>query len=274
MKFTAYALFWRFDYLISMKKIILSFCAAVSFLAAHSQTSFAIVGGIQQANLSPDFLVYPDTLTKAKTQKTGISFGLVANLPLGKNFFFRTGVIYSAKGSNWTQYYDTTDLYARTKDLPANKKSLPFSINTKLNVNYIDIPMNMMYKLRFKKNSGLVVGVGPQASIFYNGSSTSFSINVSQDSIEESSVRTTVKETQTSDLPVGKSTATYRVVHFGANAFLGLEFNRVFFNVNYAQGLNEFYEQEGRKYKHQTIGFGIGIFLGKRPSPEENKPTS
>ena len=256
-----------------MKKIIFSAFAAITFFICQAQTSIAIVGGIQQAKVSPDFLVYPDTLTKVKTGKTGVTIGLIANMPMGKNFFFRTGVIYSAKGSNQTQFYDTTDLYARTKNLPLSKRKLPYSINTKLNVNYIDIPVNLMYKLRFKNNTGLIVGAGPQASIFYNGSSSSFAIDVSQDSVEESSVRTTVKETQNNDLPVGKNAAAYRVIHFAANAFLGIEFNRVFLNVNYSRGLNAFYEEEGREYKHQTLGFGIGIFLGKRPVPV-SKPKS
>jgi OmpA-OmpF porin, OOP family len=256
-----------------MKKLFLCLCILFSFFYSKAQTSVAIVGGLQKTSISPDFLVYPDTLQKSETQKTGAVVGIVANIPLKKNFFIRTGVIYSSKGSNWTQFYDTTDLYARTKDLALNKKETPFSTNTKLNVNYIDIPLNIMYKLPFKNNSGLVIGVGPQASIFYNGNSSSFSINVSQDSATESSVKTSVKEVKNNDLPIGKLSKTYRVVHFGVNAFLGVEFNRVFFNINYAKGLNEFYEEEGRKFKHQAVGLSMGIFLGQRPLAK-NKKTS
>jgi OOP family OmpA-OmpF porin len=254
-----------------MKKLILCLCILSSFFGSKAQTSIAIVGGLQKASVSPGFLVYPDTLQKSETQKTGAILGIVANIPLSKYFFVRTGVVYSSRGSNWTQFNDTTDLYARTKDLPLNKRVKPFSTNTKLNVNYIDVPLNIMYKLPFKNNSGLVIGVGPQASIFYNGSSTSFSINVSQDSSSESSVRTSVKETQNNDLPVGKLSKTYRIVHFGVNAFVGVEFNRVFFNINYAKALNEFYEEEGRKYKHQTAGLSMGIFLGQRPLAKSKK---
>ena len=255
-----------------MKKLILCLSVIFTFLISKAQPSIAIVAGLQRASVSPDFITYPDTLEKAQSHKTGVVLGIIANLPLKKNFYIRTGVIYSAKGSNWTQFYDSTDLYNRTKDLPANKKKMPFLTTTKLNVNYIDVPLNLMYKLPFKNNSGLTLGVGPQASILYNGNSSSFTINVSQDSLIESSVRTDVKEVQNNDLPIGQVTKTYRIIHFGLNAFIGVEFNRVFFNLNYAKGLTEFYEEEGRKYKHQTLGLSMGIFLGQRPAVKNSKP--
>lgn len=257
-----------------MKKLILCLSIVFGFLTSRAQPSIAIVGGLQKASVTPHFIQYPDTLEKSETKKTGVVIGIVANLPLKKNFFIRTGVIYSAKGSNWTQFYDSSNLYNRTKDVPANKKKMPFLTNTKLNVNYIDIPLNLMYKLPFKNNSGLTLGIGPQASILYNGNTSSFTIHVSQDSLKESSVRTDVKETENNDLPIGKATKTYRVVHFGMNAFIGVEFNRVFFNLNYAKGLNEFYEEEGRKYKHQTLGLSMGIFLGQRPIAKSGKNKS
>jgi hypothetical protein len=263
------------DQPISMKKLFLCLIIASTYLNSQAQSSIAIVGGLQKTAVSPGFIQYPDTLEKAETQKTGVVLGVIANLPLGKNFYIRTGVIYSAKGSNWTQYYDSTDLYNRTKDLPSAKKKMPYLTNTKLNVNYIDVPLNLMYKLHFKnKNSGITLGAGPQASIFYNGNSSSFTINVSQDSASESSVRTAVNEVRNDDLPIGTATKTYRIIHFGMNAFVGMEFNRIFFNLNYAKGLNEFYEEEGRQYKHQTVGLSMGIFLGPRPAVKPGKKTS
>jgi len=247
-----------------MKKLLLFLFAALAFSYSKAQSSIAITGGLQNASVSPDFILYPDTLKKLSTQKTGVLLGFIANIPLKGNLFLHTGIVYSAKGSNWTQFYDTANLYINTKDLPIGKKSKPFSTNTKLNVNYIDVPLNLMYKLPIKKSSSLTIGVGPQASIFYNGNSTSFTINVSQDSVASSSVRTSIKTVENNDLPVGKITKKYRVIHFGMNAFIGVEFSRVFFHMNYAKDLNEFYDEDGRKYKNKTLGLSFGIFLGKR----------
>ena len=257
-----------------MKKLFVCLCLVTAFLFSNAQSSVAIIGGLQKASVSPDFLLYPDTLRKVSTSKTGVVLGLVATIPLKKNFYLRTGVIYSSKGSNWTQFYDTTNLYASTKDLPSNQKIKPYSVNTKLNVNFIDIPFNLVYKLRLKKSSSLTVGVGPQASIFYNGSSSSFTINVRQDSTTARSVRTSIKTVENNDLPIGVDTKKYRVIHFGMNAFIGVEFNRVFFNLNYAKDINEFYEEEGRRYKNKTIGLSIGVFLGQRNVAGNTKTVS
>jgi hypothetical protein len=222
------------------------------------------VGGAQKAWTTPDYLVYPDTLQKTSSKKTGIVLGVVASVPFSKHFSFRTGVLYSAKGSNQTQHYDTTDLYASTVNLPANQKSKPLSTTTKLNVNYIDIPLNLMYKLSIKGNSSFVVGVGPQLSIFYNGNTFTETVSVSQDSPEENSMKYSFKTSENNDLPIGKVPGKYRVVHFGLNAFIGIEFNRIFLNAAYTTDLNEFYAEEGRKYKNKTAGISLGIFLGQR----------
>jgi hypothetical protein len=255
----------------SMKKLILFLLGTFALSLTKAQSSIAITGGIQNAWVSPDFILYPDTLKKFSTQKTGIVFGFTATVPIKKNLFFQTGVVYSAKGSNWTQYYDTTNLYATTANLPSNKKSKPFSTNTKLNVNYIDIPLNVKYRLPLKKSSSFTIGAGPQASIFYSGNLSSFTINVSQDSLTASSVRTSIKTEENSDLPVGQATANYRVLHFGMNAFIGMEFNRVYFHIHYAKDLNELYEEGGRKYKNKTIGLRIGVLLGQQKTNGSHK---
>lgn len=247
-----------------MKKGLLLFSLLVGLLSAHAQPSLQITAGIQHASVTPHFLVYPDTVSKTATQKIGVALGLVANVEITSRLFFHTGVVYSTKGSDWTQFYDTTNLYYKTVNLSGEKKIKKYSVNTQLNLQYIEIPLDLLYQLPFKKNASFIVGLGPQASVFYNGNIRTQTLSVSQDSLGAGHVRTYLKETENNDLLVGKGEARFRVLHFALNAFAGIEFKRVFLRVNYDQDLTDFYAEEGRRYKNKTIGLRFGIYLGQR----------
>lgn len=254
-----------------MKKIIICFLVIFTVLSSRAQTSIAVTAGIQRTSVTPDFLVYPDTLKKSSSLKAGIILGFIANVPITKHLFFHTGILYAAKGSNQTQFYDTANLYANTINLPASQKQKKLSINTRLNISYIDVPLNIIYKSSGKGKSSFFIGAGPQLSLFYSGTNHTQTINVSQDSLGANRVRLYFKESENNDLPVGKVSGKYRVVHFGVNAFAGVEFSKVFFRINYTRDLNEFYEEEGRKYMNKTVGIGMGIYLGKRTTERANK---
>jgi OmpA-OmpF porin, OOP family len=247
-----------------MKKVALFSGLLLIGLITKAQTSVAITAGVNSASTTPHFLTYPDTVQKTALNKGRIMFGIVASVPIKYGLSFRTGVLYTARGSNWSQYYDTANLYASTKSLPEEKRQKLLYSNTILNVNYIDVPLNILYQLSVKGMTKLVIGGGPQLSLLYNGNKHYNTTSVSQahpDSVVKYHYRQDVNE----DLPIGHISGRFRIVHVGANVFGAIEFNRVFFTVNYSRSLNAFYEEEGRYYKHRTIGASIGIFLGNRP---------
>jgi OmpA-OmpF porin, OOP family len=249
-----------------MKKTILSL--GVLFLALYSvaQSTLAITGGLHSATVTPNFLTYPDTANKTSLSKGRVMFGFVASVPVKGNLFFRAGVVYSAKGSNWSQLYDTANLYD-------SRKYQLLSSRTELNVNYIDIPLNLVYKLPLAKKSRFVVGAGPQLSLLYNGNKYFYTTSVAQPELDDKVIYDYEQDIN-KDLPIGHIPGRFRIVHMGANAFGGLEFNRVFLTVNYSRGLGAFYEEDGRDYKHQTIGASLGIFLGKKEGSTAKKPQS
>jgi hypothetical protein len=119
--------------------------------------------------------------------------------------------------------------------------------------------------------SHFFVGAGPTVSILYNGNLVTQTINVAQDTSTAKGVKSYFKENIDNDLPIGNMTRKYRVVHFAFNAIAGIEFTRIFLQARYSADLNEFYEEEGRSYKHKTLGFAIGVFLGQRYNSKEKK---
>lgn len=245
----------------------LSFCFSffVITIFSHAQLQVSITGGIHKTSITPNFLNYPDTsISKAEIGTSGIEIGISAEIPITGKFYFKPGVIYSVKGSQWNQIYDTTNLVGKTKGFPKDDerriKVQSFSIN--LHLAYIEMPLDIMFKTNIGAKTKFLIAAGPQLSFFYNGYTEQNKIRVSQDSAQK--VKTYFTFEKNNDLPIGKLSGKYRTLHFGANALAGVDFGRVYFTLNYTNDLTEFYEVDGRNYKASTFGGALGIYLGKR----------
>jgi OmpA-OmpF porin, OOP family len=228
-----------------MKKHIFGLLFMACALTSKAQIRGAIVVGPHGASVTPAFTQFTDTVTRTATQKAGIHIGLLANVPLAKNLYLQTGLMYAAKGGKEQQTFDPSFSELQT------------AITT-LSVNYIDAPFSLMYKAPLKGKTSFILGAGPQASLFYSGEVTYSTLDVfgKYDEIKED------------DLPVGKREGQYRILHFAANAFAGFEFGRIFLTANYSKSLTPFYKTETQEFKHKTLGATLGVFLGKQLQPE------
>lgn len=245
-----------------MKKLIF-FLLILSCAHAGAQFSVALVGGPQLNSTNPAFTLMPDTVLRSVNRQTGINFGFVANAALDKRqaLFFRTAVLYSARGSQVVQHFDTLNV-----DITQGQYWVQATTNLKLN--YIDVPVNLLYKLPLKGKTKFLFGGGLQGSFFYNGKTDLSTIKATK-SHPDSIARLSYNQVISEDLPVGNTSNRYQLVHFSANALTGFEFGRAFLTLNYSKGLNHFFKTDERSYKHQTLGLHIGVFLG---SSKVDKP--
>lgn len=228
-------------------------------LIAEAQFSVAIVAGPQVNSVTPNFSLNQDTSsTYSITKRAGLNFGFIGNIPLNKKqtFFFRTGVLYSEKGSQAFQSYDTTNA-----DFTNGQKHF-FETTTNLKVNYIDFPVNLLYKFPLKGQTKFLLGAGVQSSLFYNGSTDFLAVSAFK-AHPDSLARLEYKQTTNNDLPVGTPANKYRTIHFSANALTGFEFGRAFITVGYSNGLTSFFNSDNQSFKHKTLTFNLGIFLGR-----------
>lgn len=242
-----------------MRKLILSLTVVVLCFAVKAQFSAAVVAGPQINSVTPAFSMNYDTTSSYNiTKRTGLSFGFIANAPLSKKqtLFFRTGVVYSERGSQAFQTYDTTNV-----DFADGKKHF-LETTTNLKVNYIDIPADLLYKFRLKGKTKFLLGGGLQFSLFYNGS-TDFTTVDSGNKLEYTQVIN-------KDLPVGTATNKYSTLHFSANALTGFEFGRAFITVGYSNGLTNFFKTDDKSFKHRTLTFNFGIFFGNPNTAKVN----
>ena len=233
-----------------MRKLFLLF--PVFIITAHSATAqlkVAIAAGGQQSSVSEkNNLPGWDSLKNNYSARTAAHFGFIADLPFSRNsnFSFRPGVFYYNKGRKYAQQFDTL-----TSQI-ISKKTTQY-------INYIDVPMNFIFKKGNKIK--FVFGAGPYLSFFFNGKETSKTIL--QGGIFQS--------TENNDPPVGDKPGGYKVLNYGVNGLIGVESGRVFLTADYSRGLNDFYQAVNYtgSFKHQVIGATIGIFLGKPVELEE-----
>src|SRR5688572_15470039 len=236
---------------------------------SHSQIKVAILGGAHQSRVQEENNIPGwDTLKNFYSGRTGVHLGFLAHLRFSEksNFYFQPGVTYFTKGRNYKgPSQDSAVAFKQPFGMPDSVVNTYYFQTRKQFINYIDFPINVVYKLKLGETTSFVVGGGPYLSFFYSGSHTQ------EDVLADVRVTTT----ETKDLPVGDGPGKYSTFDFGVNALAGFEFGRVFLTANYSRGLTDFYEPAdyvASSYKHEIVGATLGIFLGKagKPAPKDS----
>jgi OOP family OmpA-OmpF porin len=231
--------------------------AALLLIATFSnaqQYRIGMLGGVHQSKvLESTDLPGWDSLKNKYSPRTGIHFGFIANIPFkaGSNLYFQPSIIFSNKGRKFAMRYDTTvsqTLYVSSSEF----------------INYLDLPLNVVYKFRLGKTARFIIGAGPYASFFYTGKLRTETVSKNGDY--------TVDENK--DPAVGDGKGKYAVLDYGVNGLAGFEFGRVFLTANYSRGMKDFYKPENYNatMRHEVLGMTIGVFidkLGKAPKDRD-----
>jgi outer membrane protein OmpA-like peptidoglycan-associated protein len=228
-----------------MKKLTLLFTVLALSHFGNAQVRVGLAGGFHSATASPEFYKADFTIRSNVTQFNSGHFGLLADVPLGvKGMYFQTGLSYFGRGQKQSVELDTI-------------RTNTFLINSTLKLNYLDIPLNFVYKYPITKGVKLLVGAGPQASIFFSGSETIATMDKFK----------TFKEEKDEDLLVGRGESRYKTSFFSLNALAGFEIRNVSLTANYATGLTNFYQKEEADFRHKSFGATLALFL-YRTKPE------
>lgn len=225
---------------------------------SHAQLRIGIVGGVQQSKiLEENNLSNWDDIKSRYSKRTGISLGFLADLQLGptSNFYFQPAVLFSQKGRKYSFIQDSSVIIKRPPPLPDSTANTYYTEDRKQYLNYIDIPFNLVYKLKLGKKTRFIIGGGPYVSFFYNGSDKTdkYVIGISYEAEDE-------------QIMVGKGDGKHRLLNWGLNGLAGFEFGRVFLTANYSRGMSDFYspvDYTATDYKHEVMGIRLGVFLGQ-----------
>jgi OmpA-OmpF porin, OOP family len=230
----------------------------LSTITSHAQSRIGlVVGGHQSTVNEENNLPGWDTLKGFYSGRVGTHVGFVADLPFNtkSHLFFQPGVVFYHKGRKYLQRFDTS---ATVHTLQIRKKEF---------YDYMDIPLNLAYKLNLGKKAKFILAAGPYISLFFNGKLKTETLTV--DTITK---KLFYKSEENNDPSVGKGPDKYAILGYGINGHAGFEFGRVFITVDYSRGLDNFFTPalyNAPTYKHQVIGGTLGIFLGKPINTEK-----
>ena len=153
--------------------------------------------------------------------KTGFHAGLMFDIPVAPDFYFQPGVLYSSKGTK-----------------------LENSNDTKLSLNYVEVPLNLVYK-PVLGTGRLLLGFGPYVAYGIGGK------------VENDNLESDVKfENEAGN---AANTVYFKPFDAGANLLFGYEFsNKLSAQLNAQLGLINYnaYDDDA---KYKNTGFGVSL---------------
>jgi hypothetical protein len=203
-----------------MKTKILAVAITTLFttaIFAQSKTTFGIRAGVNFQNLNgkdanDDKLDYK--------LKTGFNAGVNAEIPVGIDFYLQPGLLFSTKGAK-----------ANVGD-------------GKINLSYLELPINFIYKPELGEGK-MLLGFGPYVAYAIGGTTKVGSVE--------------------SDIEFGDQPSETKRFDAGANLLAGYEFsNRLSFQLNAGLGLLKINNRPDIDKKSSVKNTGFGVSLGYR----------
>src|SRR6187401_3472652 len=197
-------------------------------------TSFGLRGGVNFQNINGR----DENDDKLKNDMlTGFNIGINAEIPVGIDFYFQPGLLYTIKGAK------------------SNDDILGQSFNTTLKISYLEIPLNFLYK-PLLGTGHLILGFGPYVAFGIGGKATYEGGGSSLS--EKIKFQNTVKSSDPDDV------VYIRPLDAGANMLVGYEFgNKVSFQLNTQLGLTkinpEYVGASNDKTSVKNTGFGFSL---------------
>jgi hypothetical protein len=202
-----------------------------------SKTTFGLRGGINFQNITGK----DEDGEKLKNDiLAGFNIGLTAAIPVAPDFYFQPGLLFTTKGATNEEIF------------------LGQTYKTKMNISYIEMPLNLLYKPVLGKGH-MLLGFGPYVALGVNGKETLEGNGV--DESRKVKFKSTVTAADPNDVAYLKS------IDAGANLLAGYEFSNAFsFQLNFQLGLtriNPKYEGSSND-KSVAKNTGFGLSLGYR----------
>jgi Outer membrane protein beta-barrel domain len=213
------------------KTLLLLFNLGI-FMLSYSQMKFGVKGGITQSSVKED-LNMPDN---EYSLQTGFQIGVFAEKQLTGNLVFRPALQLTQKG------------YKSVVGNPGG----PFYWNRDLLTNYIELPLDLLYKFRLNNASNFFVGTGPILSYGINGR-----LKATLVTTDNNQQLHTKKST---DNNIFKNNIDQRF-DLGWNANAGIQSCRMSFNLSYNHGITNLVKDDNQSLKNRSFAFTVGYTL-------------
>jgi outer membrane protein OmpA-like peptidoglycan-associated protein len=231
-----------------MKKIFTLLFLVTGALPGTSQLRVALIGGPQSTTIKEENTLpnWNKDVSPFYSNRLGGNLGLLGEVQIGtsKHWFVHPGLLYQTKGRKFFKRNDTAT--ARITDTLSTTKSF---FNT-----YIELPLNLAYKVSLGKKARFFISAGPYLSFFYNG----------KQSLQARINSNNTFRKEDADFQVGSAPNKIKTIDFGINGRAGFDIGSVLITGFFSQGLNNFYTAEyDATFKHKVIGASVGFWLNK-----------
>lgn len=221
-----------------MKRIIFS-ALILAAITTQAQTKL----GIQAGAIGSNFKIKADGDEQVKYRLTaGFRAGVFAEIPVSNNVFINPELNIVHKGGK------------AFTDITNNAGSGRLEITAK--TNYLELPVNLMYKVKGGNAQGFYLGAGPVLGMGLGGEITTAASGTTSggDPINESesiSIKFDGKNTSDDD-------AHLKRLEWGANAFAGYQLNNgLSFQLQYRPNFTNVSVEDNVSYKNSYFGFNI-----------------
>lgn len=214
----------------------------------QAQIKIGIGGGVHNASIAEknNLQGWDRNYKNFFSPINGFHAGVFAEIPVTKkgNLAVLSSLQYTNKGRKFARSYDST------KSFISDTSSIISSWKT----NYIELPVNLIYKLPVTSKVSFIIGAGGYASYLLNSKTSYDLFNASGE-----------LQSYNDKLAYGDQVKSYNKIDYGINAIAGLDFNdRILFTANYSKGLSNFYKAAyDGSFKHQTVGASVIVWLTK-----------
>jgi hypothetical protein len=198
------------------------------------RTSFGLRGGVNFQNINgKDY----DGNKLDNDMVTRFNIGVNAEIPVGTDFYFQPGLLFTTKG-------------AKNEQVLLNQE-----MTTTTNLSYLELPLNFIYKPSLGTGR-LIMGFGPYVGLGIGGK-VKYEIGGSSEE-QDVKFKNKVKSSDASDV------AYFKTLDAGANLLFGYEFsNKVSLQLNAQLGLSkinpEYEDAANDRSSLKNTGFGLSI---------------
>ena len=207
---------------MKLNKLLIIVVAFTMTTKSFAQVKYGVKAGLNFANLSESD--NDDSYNEGKTSKIGFHFGGTAEFPASEALSVQTGLLYSTKG------YKIND----------------GDFSTALNLNYLEIPINAIYKIEVG-GSKLCLNAGPYLGYAFSGS--------------------LAYGDESYDYKIGSGDEDdIKALDYGINIGAGVELNdKITIGLQYGLGLANIssYTEYGYKSNNRVIGISVGYMFGQ-----------
>jgi len=212
-----------------MKKTLLILVASL-FLgsASFAQVRVGLTAGVNASN----FIFSDKDMESLNTNRYGLCGGLVIDLGIAKFFSIVPEILYMQKGAGETIKEDSKN-----------------SEKMMTNLDYVQVPLNLTFKIKMGKSAKFLFFAGPYAGYAFSAKA-----------VYESTIDG-VKTKETDNLDLGKGDDDINPLDIGVNIGLGFEFGKVFLKSHVNAGLTNIVNNSNFTINNGGVALSLGFYF-------------